>query len=123
MKIMKTDRVPKELITDPDFKPGKAYRQVFSDVNNAQLDVFTVHFSEGCRNPWHTHSSDQVILVTAGKGIIASADKENLVEVGDLIVVPAGEKHWQGATKNSEFSHFYVLAHNCKTTVHREDAA
>lgn len=110
MKIMKIATVPKELVTNPEFTGGKVYRQVFTNAHGGNLKVITVHFSKGARNPLHTHSSDQVILVTAGKGIIATEDKENIVEVGDLIIVPAGEKHWQGATKDSDFSQFYVLS-------------
>jgi len=27
---------------------------------------------------------------------------------GDVILFPAGEKHWHGATSDSEFSHIFV---------------
>jgi quercetin dioxygenase-like cupin family protein len=116
MKIMKIAAVPNELVTNPEFTGGKVHRQVFSSADG-NLKVITVHFSKGSRNPLHSHSSDQVILVTAGKGIIATEDKENIVEVGDLIIIPAGEKHWQGATNDSDFSHFYVLSSDSKREI------
>ena len=119
MKVMKMAEVPSIAIDDPDFKPGKATRQIFSDADRGNLDVVMVHFGKGCRNPWHTHSSDQVIMVIFGKGIVATEEKEYEVGPGDLIIVPAGEVHWQGATQDSEFSHFYVFQRGCKTTVVR----
>ena len=37
-------------------------------------------------------------------------------EPGDVIFIAAGEKHWHGATKESTFSHIYVMAPDQKTT-------
>jgi quercetin dioxygenase-like cupin family protein len=30
------------------------------------------------------------------------------ITVGDVVIIPAGEKHWHGATEDSEFSHIFV---------------
>ena len=43
-----------------------------------------------------------------GKGILATEEEERVVTEGDVILIPAGEKHWHGATSDSEFSHIYV---------------
>jgi quercetin dioxygenase-like cupin family protein len=69
------------------------------------FNMSNVNFSAGARNKFHTHSSDQVLIVTAGTGIVATDDGESIVNVGDLVHIPAGEKHWHGATKDSDFSH------------------
>ncbi len=74
-----------------------------------------MNFGKGVRNKFHTHSGDQVLVVTEGKGIVATDKEEVVVGVGDIIFIPAGEKHWHGATKDSTFSHLYVMPADNKT--------
>jgi quercetin dioxygenase-like cupin family protein len=50
----------------------------------------------GARNKMHIHSSDQVLFVTKGKDIATEADHE-VIGVGDVVHIPAEEKHWHGA--------------------------
>ena len=50
----------------------------------------------------------KVLIVTAGKGIIATEDREVVISPGDVVLIPANEKHWHGATEDSEFSHIYL---------------
>jgi len=82
--------------------------------NNFNLSI--VNFSAGARNKMHTHSSDQVLFVTAGKGIIAIETREEVIGVGDVVHIPAEEKHWHGATPNSSFSHIALTAKGSTTT-------
>jgi len=63
-----------------------------------------VNFSPGARNKMHTHSSDQVLFVTAGKGIIATETEQQIIVLGDVVHIPSEEKHWHGATPDSAFS-------------------
>ena len=80
------------------------------------FSISVVNFGKGARNKFHSHTSDQVLIVTAGTGIVATEQEEQVVGVGDVIHIPAGEKHWHGATKDSEFSHIYVTSIDSKTT-------
>jgi 4-carboxymuconolactone decarboxylase len=82
--------------------------------NNFNLGV--VNFSAGARNKMHTHSSDQVLFVTAGKGIIATETHQEVISVGDVVHIPAEEKHWHGATPDSSFSHIALTAKGSTTT-------
>ena len=75
-----------------------------------------VNFGRGVRNKFHVHESDQILIVTAGKGIVASEEAQQEVSVGDIILFSAGEKHWHGATEDSEFSHIYITRTGSKTT-------
>ena len=106
MKIITISEVPYQEVDSPIFTGGLVTRQplVNEDIG-PNFNMSNVNFSRGARNKFHTHSSDQVLLVTAGTGIVANEDSENVVTVGDLIHIPAGEKHWHGATKDSAFSH------------------
>jgi quercetin dioxygenase-like cupin family protein len=59
---------------------------------------------------------EQVLIITEGKGIVATDQEEITVVPGDIVFIPANEKHWHGAAKDSAFSHLYVMAPEQKTT-------
>jgi quercetin dioxygenase-like cupin family protein len=75
-----------------------------------------VNFGRGVRNKFHVHESDQILIVTAGKGIVTTEQEQRVVSGGDIIMFPAGEKHWHGATEDSEFSHIYITRAGINTT-------
>jgi 4-carboxymuconolactone decarboxylase len=78
--------------------------------------ISQVNFDRGVRNKFHSHTIEQVLIVTEGKGIVAIDDKEITVYPGDIIFIPAGEKHWHGAAPGATFSHLYVMSPDSKTT-------
>ena len=120
MKVLNLSQVPAELLTDPDFSGGKVTRQTLAGPEKGRtLSAFLVTFSKGARNPLHTHTSDQIIIPTAGKGIVATKDEERVVIPGDVVIFAASEKHWHGATRDSDFSHIYVMSAGYKTEVVR----
>jgi quercetin dioxygenase-like cupin family protein len=107
MKIIKMDKIPKEPFLNPIFTGSNvAIQKLLPDSKDFNLNI--VHFPKGVRNKFHTHDSEQVLVITAGKGIVATEAEEKVVTVGDVILFPAGEKHWHGATDDSAFSHLYV---------------
>jgi hypothetical protein len=61
-------------------------------------------------------SSDQVLFVTAGTGIIATETEEKEITVGDIVHITADEKHWHGATPHADFSHMALTAKGSTTT-------
>ncbi len=66
-------------------------------------------FPKGVRSGVHVHEFDQVHLVLSGRGVIADEEEEVIFTEGMLAFIPAGEKHWHGATKDSEFSHLSIM--------------
>ena len=118
MKLVKIDQVSKQLSTNPIFTGGTvAIQELATEEMGKYFSVIMVHFSPGARTKFHTHPCDQVLMVTSGTGIVKTAQEEHLVGLGDLINIPAGEKHWHGATKNSEFSHISILSIDSKATI------
>jgi quercetin dioxygenase-like cupin family protein len=117
MKVVKPNEVPKESADSPLFTGGPVTRQalVTPDMGN-DFNINIVNFSPGARNKMHIHTSDQVLFVTAGKGIIATEAVEEVITTGDVVHVSAGEKHWHGATPDSAFSHIALTAKGSKTT-------
>jgi quercetin dioxygenase-like cupin family protein len=75
-----------------------------------------VTFPPGAKNKLHTHSGEQILFVTDGKGIVATENEEVEVTKGDIILIPAYEKHWHGAIADSIFSHLYITSAESKAT-------
>jgi quercetin dioxygenase-like cupin family protein len=108
MKIIKMSEVPKEPYINPLFTGTDVTKQfLISDSKDLQLSI--VNFGKGIKNKFHIHDSDQILIVTAGKGIVATEKEEKIVGVGEVIFFPAGEKHMHGATEDSDFSHIVFL--------------
>ena len=107
MQVITSNKVEKEPFSTPLFTgPDVNIQRLLPE--SREFDVNIVNFGKGVRNKFHDHDHEQVLIVTAGKGIIATEDREVVITPGDVVLIPAGEKHWHGATENSEFSHIYV---------------
>ena len=108
MKVVKCSQVEKEEFASPLFTGTAVTAQILLP-ESKELNVNIVNFGKGVRNKFHSHDTEQILIVTAGKGIVATDEKEYLVTPGDVVLIPAGEKHWHGATDDSDFSHIYIL--------------
>ncbi|MBA4395723.1 MAG: cupin domain-containing protein [Desulfobacca sp.] len=107
MKVVKIREVKKEPFTSPLFTGPEVTRQTLLS-ESQEFNVNMVNFGPGVRNKFHTHDSEQILIVTAGEGIIATETERQVITAGDVVIIPAGEKHWHGATENASFSHIYV---------------
>jgi len=115
MHVVRMNDVPKAPRVSPLFTSEEVTAQQLIP-EGGDYNMFVVNFGRGVRNKFHVHESDQILIVTAGKGIVATEEAKREVSVGDIILFPAGEKHWHGATEDSEFSHIYVTRADSKTT-------
>jgi quercetin dioxygenase-like cupin family protein len=119
MKKSKISEVPKESAASPLFTSDDVYRQpLASDSNDFNASV--VGFGHGVRNKFHTHTSDQLLIVTHGKGVFATEAEQVELEPGDVIFSPGGEKHWHGADGEHDFAHITVTRKDSVTTQHEE---
>ncbi|MDP2954495.1 MAG: cupin domain-containing protein [Chloroflexota bacterium] len=108
MKIVKTSEVKAEEATSALFR-GKVVRQTLIDEKLAkEFRLTIVNFSPGARNVFHTHTTDQVLYVIDGRGIVATEKEEHVVTPGMVAFIPAGERHWHGATEDASFSHVSI---------------
>ncbi|HWV24654.1 MAG TPA: cupin domain-containing protein [Thermomicrobiales bacterium] len=73
------------------------------------LRVTSVTFVDGCRNIWHTHTTEQVLIVTDGVGIVANEDGEREIVPGDVAVIQPNERHWHGAKEGHDMTHLSIL--------------
>lgn len=108
MKIVKMSEAPKESAAGRLFTGPEVTRQNLAP-ESKEFSLNVVHFGQGVRNKFHTHDSEQILIVVNGRGIVATEKEERLVSEGDVVLFHAGEKHWHGATKDSPFSHIYVM--------------
>ena len=115
MRVVKISGVEKESLRSPLFTSPDVTIQVLLP-DSKEFSVNAVNFGKGVRNKFHTHDSEQILIVTLGKGMIATETEERVITPGDVVIIPAGEKHWHGATKDSEFSHIYVSRLGSKLT-------
>jgi len=107
MKVVSLHDVSKEPFPNPIFTGPDVTRQVLVP-DSKEFSVNMINFGKGVRNKFHAHDSEQILIVTSGKGIVATEKEERVVTEGDIVFIPSGEKHWHGATRDSEFSHIYV---------------
>jgi quercetin dioxygenase-like cupin family protein len=107
MRIVKMNEVQKDPIPGPVFTGPDVTLQILVP-DSKEFSVNIVNFGKGVRNKFHAHEGEQILIVTAGRGIVATEAEQKSVSEGDVVLIPAGEKHWHGATGNSEFSHIYV---------------
>lgn len=79
-------------------------------VMNAQdVLINTVVFPPSARTYWHSHPGGQLLIVTAGSGIVATRKGEaHIVQSGDIVWTEPGEEHWHGACRDSLMTHTAV---------------
>ena len=107
MQVIKMNAVAKEKFESTLFTGPEVSRQVLLP-DSKEFNVNIVNFGNGVRNKFHGHNSEQVLIVTSGQGYIATETEKVAITAGDVVLIPAGEKHWHGAAEDSEFSHIYV---------------
>ncbi|OGP49284.1 MAG: hypothetical protein A2Y79_10790 [Deltaproteobacteria bacterium RBG_13_43_22] len=107
MRVVKIHEVKKESIQSPLFTGSNVTRQVLLP-ESKEFNVNVVNFGQRVRNKFHAHDGEQILIVTSGKGFIATETEKKEITTGDIVIIPAGEKHWHGATEDSEFSHIFV---------------
>ena len=115
MDIINIEKAVKTPYENPIFTgPEVAIQELLPDSDEFRINI--VNFGRGVRNKMHYHNTEQVLIVTAGTGIVATEKEEKVVSVGDVIRIPAGVKHWHGATEQSDFSHIYVMLKDSELT-------
>ena len=88
---------------------GAVDRQSVIGDEARDLRLTEITFHDGARNKLHTHTTDQILIVTAGEGIVATEHEEQTVRAGDVAYIPAGERHWHGAKPGTDMTHYAVL--------------
>jgi quercetin dioxygenase-like cupin family protein len=113
IEIRHSGEVPPIIGGPQNFTGHSVISPIFSPNDVTRANVGLVDFSPGARTTWHTHPAGQMLIVTAGMGWIQEEGKDRrVIEPSDVVWIPAGVKHWHGATDTTSMSHIamtYVL--------------
>lgn len=103
-------------------KPNDGFAQYFTGNSylnpvtkeDDPLQIHNVTFEPGCINHWHIHHASkgggQVLIGVEGEGWCQIEGQDPIkILPGTIVEVPAGAKHWHGASKNSWFSHLAFM--------------
>lgn len=78
----------------------------FKGSGDARISGATVTFEPGARTAWHTHPLGQMLIVTAGVGLVQQeGSSAQEIRPGDTVWIPPGVKHWHGASATVGISH------------------
>jgi hypothetical protein len=83
MKVVKLSEVQSEAVNTPLFTGGEVSRQTpfaADDLTNVNFGV--VSFGAGSRNKMHRHTSDQILIITDGTGVVATPSEERRSRLG-----------------------------------------
>src|ERR1051325_920300 len=76
----------------------------------ARMSGAIVTFEPGARTAWHVHPLGQMLIVTAGCGLVQSLGGPVMkIRPGDMVWCPPGEKHWHGATSTTGMTHIALI--------------
>ena len=117
MKVVTMSEVKSEEVHTPLFTGGDVNRQTPFDAGDlTNMNFGVVSFGAGARNKMHRHTSDQILIITEGTGVVATPSEERTVSAGDVVLIPAGEDHWHGAPGATAMAHITIQAKGSQTT-------
>ncbi len=109
MIVVNSDSVESVPTQDEIVKKGPVSRKALIDAaDTGGYGILLVTFGPGARLNFHTHTFEQILYVTGGKGIVATREEEKVVTPGAVVFIPPGEVHWHGATADSSFTHLAI---------------
>lgn len=81
----------------------------FTATAPGRLSGGTVTFAPGARTAWHAHPLGQTLIVTAGSGLVQHwGGPVQAIRPGDVVWIPAGVKHWHGASPTTGMTHIAI---------------
>ena len=111
LKVIEVDKVSSEDAVGGIFEGGTVSMKTLIDkqVGAEETKVAIVSFPPGARTKMHVHNHEQILYILSGKGIVANEQEEHTATPGSIFLIPAGERHWHGATQENSFSHLYIF--------------
>jgi 4-carboxymuconolactone decarboxylase len=101
-----------------NFTGSVRVEMLFEAVDPSHASGGSVTFEPGARTAWHVHPRGQILIVTAVTGRVQRwGDPVDEIRVGDVVRIPAGQKHWHGASPNASMTHMAVSEHRDGTVV------
>ena len=101
-----------------NFTGSVQVEMLFEAVDPSHASGGTVTFEPGARTAWHSHPRGQILIITTGTGRVQRwGDPIEEVRAGDVVRIPAGQKHWHGASPRASMTHIAISEHRDGSTV------
>ncbi len=101
-----------------NFTGGARVEMLFEALDPSHASGGSVTFEPGARTAWHSHPRGQILIVTAGTGRVQRwGDPIEEIRAGDVVRIPAGQKHWHGASPHASMTHIAISEHRDGTAV------
>ncbi|MEJ2901697.1 cupin domain-containing protein [Pedobacter panaciterrae] len=93
-----------------DYFTGKAFVKTLVAMDEiTNCNISDVAFEPGCRNNWHTHPSNQILMVKEGTCYYQQEGAPiQRLTAGEVINVLPGIKHWHGASPETAMVHVAI---------------
>ncbi len=116
IEIRANGRTPAVIGAPNNFSGHAVINPLYPPTDITRASMGLVNFAPGARTAWHTHPAGQLLIVTTGQGWVREEGKDKrTINPGDVVWIPAGVKHWHGATATSPLAHIAVsYMHNGK---------
>lgn len=95
---------------DPNTFTGHARMTRMPGLSDAPaVKAFRVEFEPAARTHWHVHSGPQLLVIIDGRcRLQCRGEPVREIETGDVACIPAGERHWHGASASGPMTHLAV---------------
>lgn len=109
MKLIKADE--RETSQGPEawFTGDVRVEMLYTAEEPGRTSAGRVTFQPGARTAWHAHPYGQALVVVEGRGRAQQwGGPAQEIAPGDVVWIPAGEKHWHGAAPDSAMTHIAI---------------
>jgi quercetin dioxygenase-like cupin family protein len=91
---------------NPSYFSGAVTLRPMPTTGTEPVTLTRVEFSPEARTNWHTHGGVQILFIVAGRCRFQHAGGPvEEAGAGETVFIPAGEKHWHGATPDGPMIH------------------
>jgi quercetin dioxygenase-like cupin family protein len=92
-----------------NFTGEVSVRFIYMPDNESNTSAAYVTFEPGARTNWHIHETGQRMFITEGVCWTQSEGKPKIeTRAGDVVICPAGVKHWHGASPDMRMTHLVL---------------
>lgn len=110
IKVVRSGSQPSRSGAAENFTGSVRIDPLFDATDPSRASGASVTFAPAARTAWHSHALGQVLIVTAGVGRVQRwEDPIEEIRKGDVVWIPAGQKHWHGASTNSSMTHIGIV--------------
>ncbi|MEZ5649960.1 MAG: cupin domain-containing protein [Burkholderiaceae bacterium] len=109
MKVKKAGSEPSSLASADQFTGRVRRDALISAELPGRVRTGLVTFEAGARTAWHTHPAGQILIIVSGRGWRCRPRRGTPRGApGDSVWIPAGQRHWHGATMTTAMTHIAV---------------